>query len=255
MWVMCDAVCLLGEHVTFRELLSLLAYMVTFGESCSERRMKGEQDDRSIEFVFEQRQHSDHVLLHMSNMDPALKNLWPNTEVYHSVEECRRKKRKKFFESRGNKYELLTVDYLTEFQKVIQFFQEEPYIDSAEIQSGEQQLYRLKRGLGRLTRRGQSDIAMKVVDTPVMLGNDIQTEFELGNIDMIWHRYGLDFNNLDKSANLPEGQNRFSISYIYQEEDETLNAITLIVDYRLFRFLMMADDYYYLSYNSKSLED
>ena len=113
----------------------------------------------------------------------------------------------------------------------------------------------MKRGLGRLTRRGQSDLAMKVVDTPVMLGNDIQTEFELGNIDMIWHRYGLDFNSLDKISNMPEGQNRFSISYVYQEEDGILGAITLTVDYRLFRFLMMADDYYYLSYNSKTLED
>ena len=251
--VMCDAVCLIGEHVTFRELLSLLSYMVTFGESCRERGIKGNQDNGFIESVFRQEQHADQVLLHMSDMDPAFKNSRINTAVYASVEECRREKRKNFFYGQENQYGLLAADYLTEFREVIRFFQNECYIDSAEIQNGE--LYRLKRGLGRLTRRGQSDLAMKVVDTPVMLGNDIQTEFELGNIDMIWHRYGLDFNSLDKISNMPEGQNRFSISYVYQEEDGILGAITLTVDYRLFRFLMMADDYYYLSYNSKTLED
>lgn len=95
---------------------------------------------------------------------------------------------------------------------------------------------------------------MKVADTPVMFGDDIQTEFELGNIDMIWHRYGLDFGNLDMEIHRPEEQNRFSISYVFQE-NENINAITLVVDYKLFRYLMMADGYYYLSHNSKSLEE
>ncbi len=257
--VLCDAVCLTGEHVTFRELLSLLAYMVTFGDDCKERRRRGSQEACFVESVFEQRGHADHVLTHMSHMDPAFKNTQENSGEYHSVEECRREKRKNFFYGNGqgcgqkDRYGLLAVDYLTEFQKVIRFFKEEPYIDSAEIQSGE--LYRIKRGLGRLTRRGQSDLAMKVVDTPVMLGDDVQTEFELGNIDMIWHRYGLDFKKPDETHCPPEAQNRFSISYVFMEEDGSPGVITLTVDYRLFRFLMLADDYYFLSHNTKSLED
>lgn len=250
--IMCDAVCLTGEHVTFRELLSLLAYMVTFGDDCRERREKDEQAIFFVDAIFGQGKHLDKVLINMSRMDPAFKNLKVDTLEFNSVEECRREKRKRFFCGQENRYELLSVDYLIEFREVISSFQETPFIDSAEIQNGE--LYRLKRGLGRLTRRGQSDLAMKVVDTPVMLGDEIQTEFELGSIDMIWHRYGLDFSNLDMEMHKPEEQNRFSISYVYQE-DENLAAITLVVDYKLFRYLMMADDYYYLSHNSKSLEE
>lgn len=250
--VMCDAVYLTGEHVTFRELLSLLAYMVTFGDDCGERSEKGEQEDFFVDSIFGQDKHLDKVLINMIRMDPAFKNSKMNALEYNSVEECRREKRKQYFYGQENPYELLSVDYLTEFREVISSFQKTPFIDSAEIQEGE--LYRLKRGLGRLTRRGQSDLAMKVVDTPVMLGNDIQTEFELGNIDMIWHRYGLDFANLDIEKHKPEELNRFSISYVFQE-NENLDAITLIVDYKLFRYLMMADDYYYLSHNSKSLEE
>lgn len=250
--VMCDAVCLIGEHVTFRELLSLLAYMVTFGENCSNRRQEKSQDNFFIESVFEQKDYSDKVLLNMSRMDPAFKNSKEQVIECSSIEECRKMRRKQFFYGQENSYGLLAIDYLTEFQQVIRYFQEEPFIDSAEIQSGE--LYSLKRGLGKLTRRGQSDLTMKIVDTPVMLGDDIQTEFELGNIDMIWHRYGLNFGNLSMQKHIPEEQNRFSISYVFQEE-EILDAITLVVDYRLFRYLMLADDYYYLNHSSKSLEE
>lgn len=250
--IICDAICLIGEHVTFRELLSLLAYMVTFGDSCRERGEREKQEDFFVDAVFNQGEHLDKVLLNISRMDPAFKNSKDDGLKYNSVEECRREKRKRFFYGKENPYELLAVDYLTEFQNVISFFQGTPFIDSAEIQSKE--LYYLKRGLGRLTRRGQSDIAMKVADTPVMFGDDIQTEFELGNIDMIWHRYGLDFGNLDMETHKPEEQNRFSISYVFQE-DEKIDAITLVVDYKLFRYLMMADGYYYLSHNSKSLEE
>ena len=250
--VMCDAICLIGEHVTFRELLSLLAYMVTFGESCKNRRQEKSQDNYFVEYIFEQNNYSDKVLMNMGRMDPAFKNTKEKNVEYSSVEECRRMKRRQFFYGQGNLYGILAIDYLTEFQQVIRFFQEKPFIDSAEIQSGE--LYSLKRGLGKLTRRGQSDLAMKVVDTPVMLGDDIQTEFELSNIDMIWHRYGLNFDNLDIQKHMPEEQNRFSISYVFQEK-EGLDAITLVVDYRLFRYLMLADDYYYLSHSSKSLEE
>lgn len=250
--ILCDAICLTGEHVTFRELLSLLAYMVTFGEGCRERREKEEQEDFFVEAVFRQSNYLDKTLLNISRMDPAFKNSKGGFLKYDSVEECRREKRIRFFYGQENPYELLAVDYLTEFQNVISFFRETPFIDSAEIQSKE--LYQVKRGLGRLTRRGQSDLAMKVADTPVMFGDDIQTEFELDNIDMIWHRYGLDFENLDLEMHKPEEQNRFSISYVFQE-DEKINAITLVVDYKLFRYLLMADGYYYLSHNNKSLEE
>ena len=225
--IMCDTICLTGEHVTFRELLSLLAYMVTFGDSCRERRERKKQEDFFVDAVFGQENHLDKVLLNICRMDPAFKNSKGNVSEYHSVEECRREKRKQFFYGQENPYGLLAVDYLTEFQNVISFFQETPFIDSAEIQSKE--LYHLKRGLGRLTRRGQSDLAMKVADTPVMFGDDIQTEFELGNIDMIWHRYGLDFGNLNMEIHKPEEQNRFSISYVFQE-NENIDAITLVVD-------------------------
>jgi len=45
------------------------------------------------------------------------------------------------------------------------------------------------------------------------------------------------------------------MSYVYEQEDGQPGAITLVINYRLFRYLMLADDYYYLSHNSKSIEE
>ena len=60
--VLCDAVSLIGEHITFRELLSMLAYMVTFGEPCEERRKKADAANCSYENIFAFHKNYDKAL-------------------------------------------------------------------------------------------------------------------------------------------------------------------------------------------------
>lgn len=251
--VLCDTVFLTGNHITFRELLSLLAHMVTLGESCEERKAGDPAGNYGYETVFELTE--DKVLEKISRMDPAYKRRTDisEEESYQDIESCKREKRLQFFEA-GDKYRLLAVDYLSEFQTALHAFEETPYLASEMLQDGV--LYQLKRGIGRLTRRGESNLALKVADTPSILGEDIQTEFELGNMDIVWHRYGLDFNRLEEGAK-GEEQNCFGMSYVYpaDEKEERLETITLAIDYKLFRYLMMADEYFYLSHNSKSIEE
>lgn len=249
--VVCDAIYLIGEHITFRELLSLLAYMVTFGEDCEIRK-----NTKSPTLLFNRYENifdkdEDRILYHIKSMDPARRKFGKN--IYDSIEQCIADKRNYFFQITGDRYELLNIDYLAEFREIIQFFQEHAFIDSGAIRDGV--LYSLKRGLGRLTRKGQSDLGMTVADTPTMLGNEIQTEFELGNVDIIWHRYGLDFNHLEEKTLKEDYYNRFSLSYIYNGQDGQIQSITMIVNYRLFRYLMMADDYYYLGHSNQSVEE
>lgn len=251
--ILCDTVFLTGNHITFRELLSLLAHMVTLGKSCEERMAQDQSGDYGYQNIFELTK--DKVLQKISRMDPAYKNdMAADVKTYYrDVKDCKREKRLRFFHEK-NKYRFLAVDYLSEFQSVLHDFEETPYIASEMIQDGV--LYQLKRGIGRLTRRGESNLALKVADTPSILGDDIQTEFELGNMDIIWHRYGLDFNRLDEKLEEKE-QNCFEMSYVYpaDEKEDELAKITMVIDYRLFRYLMMADEYYYLSHNSKSIEE
>lgn len=257
--VLCNTIFLMGSHITFRELLSLLAHLVTLGEGCNERREQERSENAGYEDIF--RLTEDKILQKISRMDPAFKrdsfaDKDAHKKTYKDIESCRREKRLRFFKEEKNKYGFLAVDYLSEFQEALDSFDDEPFIASEMIQEGV--LYRLKRGIGRLTRRGQSDLAMKVADTPSMLGDDIQTEFELGNIDIIWHRYDFDFNRLDVKPQKKVNQNCFGMSYVYPSEEgngDTLEKITLMIDYRLFRYLMMADECFYLSHNSKSIEE
>lgn len=255
--VLCDTVFLMGEHITFRELLSLLAHLVTLGEDCGERRNQSLEENYGYENIFGLTK--DKILQKISQMDPASKNdtVDDREVLYKDVESCRKEKRRRFFKEKDTdkKYELLAVDYLYEFQTALQDFEKMPYIASEMIQEGV--LYQLKRGIGRLTRRGESNLAVKVADTPSMLGDDIQTEFELGNMDIIWHRNGLDVNKPDQVSENGQ-QNCFGMSYVYDADDtdkNELEKITLAIDYRLFRYLMMADGYFYLSHNSKSIEE
>ena len=249
--VLCDTVYLIGEHITFRELLSLIAYMVTFGEPCNYQRNTRSvlPKPNSYEYIFDK--NEDRVLQHISRMDPACKR---SIEIpYESIEQCIEKKREHFFQTRDDRYALLNIDYLSEFREVLQYFQENAFVDAGTIQDGV--LYSLKRGLGRLTRKGQSDLGMTVADTPTMLGNEIQTEFELGSMDIVWHRYGLDFNNLENNDLKDDSYNRFSVSYIYNDVDGKVKSITMIINYRLFRYLMMADNCYYLGHSNQSVEE
>lgn len=250
--VLCDVICLIGEHVTFRDLLSLLSYMVTFGETCEQRTVKSDVENCSYENIFDKMQLNK-LFATIGRMDPAFKNTAMNEREYSTIEQCRRAKRQRFFVQEHEKYPLLAIDYLPQFRNVIHLFQKEPFLDVGMVQDGE--LYLVKKGLGRIIRRGQSDLSIKVADTPTMLGNDIQTEFELGDIDIVWHRYGLDFNHLEENTRKAEEENRFCMSYIYQGEEDQVEAITMVIDYRLFRYLMMAEEYYYLSHNSKSIEE
>ncbi len=249
--VLCDAIYLIGEHITFRELLSMVAYMVTFGESCYDRKKNSNSqlESKSYENIFNS--DDDRVLQHIKHMDPAHKKFGPN--MYDSIESCVIQKRRLFFKETENKYALLNIDYLSQFREAIRFFQEKAYIDSSAIQKGV--LYSLKRGLGRLTRKGQSDLGMTVVDTPAMLGDKIQTEFELGNMDIVWNRYGLDFNNLSDEKIKEESGNRFCMSYIYNDLNGQIKSITMVINYWLFRYLMMADNYYYLGHSNQSVEE
>lgn len=258
--VLCDTIFLMGSHITFREMLSLLAHLVTLGEGCNERKERKCSENDRFENVF--RLTSDKILQTIGRMDPSFKrdstgvNDVDEKKIYKDIASCRREKRLSFFKEKNNKYKFLAVDYLSEFQEALHCFDDEPFIASEMIQEGV--LYRIKRGIGRLTRRGQSDLAMKVADTPSMLGDDIQTEFELGNIDIIWHRFNFDFNRLDVKPQEKVNQNCFGMSYVYPSDEgngEILEKITLMIDYRLFRYLMMADEFFYLSHNSKSIEE
>lgn len=119
--VLCDAVYLTGGHITFRELLSLISYMITFGQDCEMRKQEKEQDDFRYYQIFDI--VSDPRLQKFCCLDPAKARTRDANKQFGSREECIIDKRKSFFEQDNieteKRYGLLYADYLTEFRQTL----------------------------------------------------------------------------------------------------------------------------------------
>lgn len=260
----CNAIYLTGGHVTFRELLSLLAYMVCFGENCAERQkrqevplsMREEDWDKILYYnVFEK--HNDILLNKISCMDPSKKREEKhigNAEKFNGKRDYIRQKRKNFFRHEGNKYQLLNVDYLAEFYKVLEHMNQPPYnYDMAHDKNTE--LQALKMGIKKMANRGKDDTGLVVTDTPLIFDNQIRTEFMLmQDMNMIWHRYDM---QVGKRTEKPGRMwNGFYLSYLLKGDNSTeRKLISLLIDYKQFKYLMMCSKDYFMNKNELSVEE
>lgn len=258
----CNAIYITGGHITFRELLSLLAYMVTFGQDCAERQKLFENKDITdadwdkISYYNVFAENSDVLLSKVANMDPAKKRGMGIEESDHegikTKAEYIRYRRKLFFKT--DKYELLNIDYLVEFYKVLKYMNQPPYnYDTAHDKNTELQV--LKDGIKKMANRGKSDAGLVVTDTPLIFDNQIRTEFMLmQDISMIWHRYDM---QIGKKAEASDRlYNKFCLSYLSKGENgNDKKLISLLIDYKLFKYLMMCSKDYFMNRSELSVEE
>lgn len=257
----CNAIYLTGGHVTFRELLSLLAYIISFGESCAERQqaqvdvlaMNEESWDKILYYnVFEK--NSDILLDKISRMDPSKKRGESNLLQYNGKKDYIRQRRKNFFQYDGKKYKLLNVDYLVEFHEVLEYMNQAPYnYDTAHDKNPV--LQELKMGIKKMANRGKDDTGLVVTDTPLIFDNQIRTEFMvMQDMNMIWHRYDM---QIGKKTEKPERiWNKFYLSYLLKGENSSdRKLISLLIDYKQFRYLMMCSKDYFMNKNELSVEE
>lgn len=260
--VICDAIYLMGGHITFRELLSLLAYIVTFGEDCKERRRLLEEcqeekraevlEHRLYDSVFEKNQ--DILLSKVSNMDPSLKRgAYP--EYVTDRAQYIRYRRRAFFDSvkeYKERYEMLNADYLVEYYEVLRHIHEPPYYYDTAIDKNPI-LQKLKKGINRMCNQGKGDSGLIVTDSPSIFDKRIRMEFlVIQDIRMIWHRYDL---RLGKGYQ-PDGHfwNKFYLSCMAGQKTGR-KLISLLIDYRQFCYLMMCSDDYFTNRNGLTVEE
>lgn len=249
----CNAIHLTGGHVTFRELLSLLSYMVTFGQNCEERRTyianNGNIEKVMYYNVFDR--NGDALLSKVSQMDPALKKgEYPENVI--TKEQYVSYRRKLFFEEKQDCYSMLNVDYLVEFYHVLEYMNKPPYHYDT-VQDKNPTLQSLKRGINKMSSQGKSDIGLVVTDTPLILGNHIRTEFMvMQDMSMIWHRYDVQIGR--NNHNSTKFWNKFYLSYMVKKgEDRKL--ISLLIDYRQFRYLMLCSEDYFMNRSELTVEE
>lgn len=250
---LCNTVYLTGGHVTFRELLSLISFMVTHGTDCDvlQDKAKEELEDYRYYQIFED--SNDVLLEKLSVYDPAKKR---NTELKHEIYVDGRdylvQKRKAFFLS-GGKYELLFLDYIEEFNNALHFFDKKNFISCT---SKIEVFSKLKGGIAKLSGEENTDLEMVVRDTPIIFGKEIQTEFgiELGKIDLIWRRTDLNLKQLTEEAQCLYEDNKFYMSFVY-EKDGQMEMIDMPIDYKVFQYLLSVEEGYYRGHGSNSIEE
>ena len=247
----CNAIYLTGGHLTFRELLSLISYMVTFGQDCEERRRYieagGEEEKIKYYQIFEPK--ADALLEKVSRMDPALKKGSCPKEI-DTKEKYINYRRKNYFEAQVNYYEMLNVDYLVPFYQVLKYMNTPPYHYDT-IQDKNLVLQSLKKGINKMSSQGKSDTGLVVTDTPVILGTQIRTEFMvMQDINMIWHKYDIE----DSKAGQETGKfwNKFYLSY---RSPKDRRLISLLIDYQQFRYLMLCSEDYFVNRNELTVEE
>lgn len=254
MRTICNAIFLTGGHLTFRELLSLLAYAVTFGQDCKMRQayMQKYNNDKCFYYynIFE---HSTDALLHkVSSMDPALGRGNYRKEI-RTKKEYIEYRRKQFFEDKEKQFEMLHVNYLPEFNEVLDYINKKPYHYDASRDKNKVFMM-LKRGINKMSSQGRSDAGLVVTDTPLIFDSRIRVEFlGLQDVALIWNRYGLRIG--EKIGEDNRLWNRFCLSYIAKINDSKKELISLVIDYHLFCYLMMCSQDYFMNRNAFSVEE
>lgn len=253
MRTLCNAVFLTGGHITFRELLSFLAFGVTFGMDCTQAG-KCSQEEMRRYCYFQLFQENDDVLLEkFAAFDPAKKrNMEVQENPYIGIEDYFRRRRKAFFDG-GGKYELLYADYIDEFHEALLHFSNRNYIA---LDSEIPVFMKIKEGISKLSADNSTDRGVMIKDTPAIFGKEIQTEFklDLATMDLIWRRTDLDMEKLQEEAQTPYLDNRFYLSLVY-EEKEQIKIIDMPVDYPVFQYLMAVGEGYYMGQSNSSVEE
>lgn len=247
--VLCDALYLMGEHITFRELLSLIAYMVTGGKDCESVVKSGSE----IYYynIFED--NTDILLKKFYKLDPAMKNKIDDRETYknsnYSLTTFKQTKRKNFFKQKNeDAYASLPVEYLSEFRLIIQKLHEHPYYLMA--RGNDNLLVNVKKGLIKLISPQETNFEISFYDTPSKMSKEIKTKFtiDINNIELYWNRYDFKF----KNEYLPQEteNNSFSLSC-----DLSNQVVSLNINYMLFKYILSAKDGLYLKENSEIVEE
>lgn len=249
MRTLCDGVYLTGGHITFRELLSLLAYTVTFGEDCEERRARPESGEKKLYYhIFEE---SQDLLLHkVSRMDPGLERGGDRRAA--TREEYRNGLRRAFFDAPQDSYGMLHMEYLKEFRQVLEHIHRPPYhFDTATDQNP--LLQQLKKGINKMSSQGKRDTGLTVTDTPAIFDKKIRMEFLVAqDISMIWHRYDLQIGG--EKPREDAFWNKFYLSYQHKEKNGQRELISLLIDYNQFRYLMRCSYDFFMNRNGMSQE-
>lgn len=243
----CNAIFLMGGHITFRELLALLASLATSGYDCES--IGNLKLNISYYNIFDRSDGA--VLSKISVLDPSKQSDKPDEDL-KLFEKCntdlsqyRSEKRHRFFISTDkNAYQKLSVKYLNEFNNTLDLMNRYPYY--YDVTENNEVLLNIKEGLVRLLSPGRTDLEIGFFDMPAPFQERIKTKFSIDfdQLTLVWNHPDWNVNKQNREIN--NFRNYFFLSAIYLNGD-TPQCKSLKIDFMLFQYICKAKENYYFS--------
>lgn len=275
-----------GVHITFRDLLSSLAYLVTAGIDCDQLLSRERGDDESLAYynnLFDF--SSDNIVLNaFADLDIAKNDIDRyDMEYYYSDAQVQKKtaerllelariKRRLFFEkpesllkylshSKKNRYDLLPLEFLGEYDSLLNKLKKNKHLDS--VDDTDETLQKLEMGLNKISDPYCTNSQMVLYDSPPLTSNDIQLVYTVDKvIHLLFCTPTFFFNNglIENISQeiLEDLRDIICVVFdeeIYNKERDLRIFPTLAIDYNLFREILFASHNTFRQTNAKLSEN
>jgi hypothetical protein len=273
--ILFDALFLIGVHISFRDLLSLLSYFVTRGMDCSQLLYNKGEETKLYFFnnIFEYK-GSNTILSKLSEIDIKRKDINNfDYRVYHSnfldndiefnisnygeMEKLKILKRYYYFtnpnmlkEPDESIYSLLPIENLTEYKDLIAKIKNVNYIDS--MDNDDEILRKFELGLNKISNPNHSNAQLVLFDSPPITSKDVRIEYSSGQqLRLIFciPRFYFTNGELGKEEQELDDLNAF---YCFVYGSDTFEKCPVIkIDYHLFNQIMLAQNNIFTDGNAK----
>ena len=254
--LLCNAVYLMGAHITLREMFSLLSSLVTGGYQCCDLPLKLDNYESFAYYnIFDK--HDGVVLDKIKSLDPARSSLYDDASLYKELNFELKKfiyqKRKSFFQRGNNNYAHLPVAYLNEFNDLLHLLCRSP--QEYDIAEPHPSIVKLKEGLVKLISPEKTDLEISFFDIPLPIHERIMTRFSIdfNEIPLVWrHPQWNPKDGITDSKNHANSINTLCLSGYYGDTLPS-NEYTLSIGYDLFHQILLAGDNYFYPSSGNNL--
>ena len=271
------ALFLKGVHVTFRDLLSTLSYMITRGITCQQitKRISEENQEQASYYnnLFTYDKNNSRLLMEIQSLDPGKRDHKSDRKIFYEEignkleEELQRGNFKslirnmyfnnpEILQSEGAQtdYALLNMEYIEDYHTVIRRLKQEGVLDA--VDEYHNILWKFELGINRVFNPERSDAQLVLFDSPLIISPRVRIEHEAGDELQIYFCTREFFNDHNREKVSVSDVNSFlCVSVVERVGSEDFSQEKMAVDYELFRQIMMASEGRYDSSILNKIDD
>lgn len=271
------ALFLKGVHVTFRDLLSTLSYMITRGITCEQMKKRiSEENQEQVSYynnLFTYDRNNSRILIEIQALDPGRRDHKSDRKIFYEKvgnkieEELQRGNFKSLIrdmyfncpedlqeEEKRADYTLLNMEYIEDYLTVIRRLKQEGVLDA--VDEYHNILWKFELGINRIFNPERSDAQLVLFDSPLIISPRVRIEHEAGDELQIYFctREFWEDDKREKVA-VSDINSFLCVSEVERSISQEICREKMSVDYELFRQVMMASEGRYDSSILNKIDD